>query len=517
MKKLKIILLFSLTIYIIIITSKEIYFTKYSNETEIIGIVTKVNNYDNYSKIEIKGKEKILCTYNENIEIELGSKIRVIGKLKEPNINTNFNLFNYKKYLLSKKIKWIFEIDEYEIINDRIAIKYKIKNYIVKRINKSKNKTYLKLFILGDNELEDSIKINYQLLGISHLFAISGMHISLLTNILMFILNKIIKDKKKNIILISLFLLFYMFLTNYSPSILRAGFLFIFINIKKIFKFKISNEEILIVILSILLLYNPYYIYNLGFVFSFVISYFLIKYNYLLNNKNYLIGIFMTSLVSYIVSIPIAINNFNQINIMSIIYNCIFVPYVSIIVFPLSLVSFIFPFFDNIFTLIIYLLELVCNICSDCNLIIILPKMSVFLIMFYYVFIVSLLNNFKIIKLLLLIIVLIIYSNIKYFNNYPIVTMFDVGQGDSVLLELPYNKNVLIDTGGIVNYYGEDKHNIGKNILISSFKSKGIKKIDYLIITHGDYDHMGEAEYIINNFKIKNVVFNCGKFNKKFR
>jgi len=91
--------------------------------------------------------------------------------------------------------------------------------------------------------------------------------------------------------------------------------------------------------------------------------------------------------------------------------------------------------------------------------------------------------------------------------------MIDVGQGDSILIELPYNKNILIDTGGIVSYYSEDKHNIGKNILIPYFKTRGIKQIDYLILSHGDYDHMGEAEYLVNNFEIKKVILNNDKFN----
>jgi len=513
LKKLKIILLFSILLYISFIIKNEIYFIKYKNENEIIGIVTKVNNYDNYSKLEIKSKEKILCIYNSNIDIKLGTKIKITGILKEPDTNTNFNLFNYKKYLLSKKIKWIFEIEKYEMISDNISIIYKIKNIINYRIEKSKNKDYLKLFILGENELDGDIKTKFQTLGISHLFAISGMHISLLTGILMFLLNKINKNEKLNILIISLFLLFYMFLTNYSPSIIRASFLFILINIKKIFKLKINNENILIIILICLLLYNPYYVYNLGFLFSFTISYFLIKYNNLLNNKNYVSSLFFTSFISFLVSIPIMINGFNQINLTSIIYNCFFVPYVSIIVFPLSLLSFIFPFLEPMFSLTIFLLELFSDVCSNFNLLLIFPKLSYFLIIIYYFLIINLLNNFKLIKLILLILFLLIISNYKYFINYTTITMLDVGQGDSILIELPHNKNILIDTGGIVSYYGEDKHNIGKNILIPYFKTRGIKQIDYLILSHGDYDHMGEAEYLVNNFKIMNVIFNNDNFN----
>ena len=51
------------------------------------------------------------------------------------------------------------------------------------------------------------------------------------------------------------------------------------------------------------------------------------------------------------------------------------------------------------------------------------------------------------------------------------------------------------------------------NKTIPYLKSVGIKSIDYLILTHGDYDHMGEAINLVNNFKVKNVVFNCGEFN----
>ena len=126
MKKLKIILLFSILIYLIIILKNEIYFSKYESENELIGIVVKITEKENYTKIELKAKEKILCTYKGNINLKLGIKIKVKGSLEKIKENTNFNLFNYKKYMLSKKIKWIFKIDNYEIINSKISLKYKI-------------------------------------------------------------------------------------------------------------------------------------------------------------------------------------------------------------------------------------------------------------------------------------------------------------------------------------------------------------------------------------------------------
>ena len=89
------------------------------------------------------------------------------------------------------------------------------------------------------------------------------------------------------------------------------------------------------------------------------------------------------------------------------------------------------------------------------------------------------------------------------------IIFFDVSQGDSILLHYPHNKhNILIDTGGNHTY------EISKNIIIPYLKSKGISKIDYLILTHGDYDHMGEAINLVENFKVEKVIFNCGEFNE---
>lgn len=81
------------------------------------------------------------------------------------------------------------------------------------------------------------------------------------------------------------------------------------------------------------------------------------------------------------------------------------------------------------------------------------------------------------------------------------------------------NKSILIDTGGKISYKIEKWKEKNKefNLMLSSqipfFKSIGLKKIDYLILTHGDADHMKESINLVNNFKVKNVIFNCGNYN----
>ena len=87
--------------------------------------------------------------------------------------------------------------------------------------------------------------------------------------------------------------------------------------------------------------------------------------------------------------------------------------------------------------------------------------------------------------------------------------MIDVNQGDSTVIILPKGKTILIDTGG--SFFSNSL--IVENKTILYLNSRGINKIDLLILTHGDYDHMGEAINLVENFKVEKVIFNCGEFN----
>ena len=142
-------------------------------------------------------------------------------------------------------------------------------------------------------------------------------------------------------------------------------------------------------------------------------------------------------------------------------------------------------------------------------------KVNFVIFCLYYVLIILCLFNLKKGKkriIFVLAMVIIVHSSINFVNNNYIMFM-DVNQGDSTLVVVN-KKTTLIDTGGILQL-NKDKYdyNITNNRTIPYLKSKGIKKIDNLILTHGDYDHMGEAINIVNNFKVEKVIFNCGKFN----
>ena len=220
--------------------------------------------------------------------------------MKEPKNNTNFYLFNYKKYLLSEKINYTFTASNIEVINNHQPVLYKIKNILNEHIKNYKSKAYLNALVLGnDNDINENIEASYQTNGISHLLAISGAQITLFSAILLYIFNKIFSKNTSYVITI-MFLLIYLFITNFSASVLRATIFFIILTINKQFELKINTLSLLILTASLLLIINPYYIYSLGFTLSFTVSFYLILFKNLINKyQNYFSKTLVISLIAF--------------------------------------------------------------------------------------------------------------------------------------------------------------------------------------------------------------------------
>lgn len=517
MKKLKNILQCNYIFYILLVLSLIYSFifinfiilkSEYKDsDKNLYGTVIDYKKSKDKTTIWVKGKEKVLVNYYSDINISYGDYIYVYGVFKKPKENGNFNLFNYKRYLLSNKINYVVTASKITIIKKNDNVFYTLKNNLLKRIESAnKSKGYILAFLYADKSLiEKDVYTKYQKIGVSHLFAVSGMHVSLISIVLLKLLNKI-KERKRYII-VSIFLSIYLFLTNFTISMVRATFQFILFFINKSFKLNIDNSNLVLLLFSILVIINPYNIYNIGFLFSFIISFTLIRCSKLIKGK-FIIKSLKTSLISFFSSMPVLINNFFEVNFLGIILNIIYIPFVSYILFPLSLVTVLFPSLDNILYMFISYFEKITDFFSNIKFLSFsICKMNIFLIIMYYIIFIYILKRKKslVYKIIIAIISLIFLINNGRIVNSE-VSILDVGQGDSSLIRLK-NKNILIDTGGNINY------DISKNILIPYFKSVGIKKIDYLVLTHGDYDHMGEAINLVENFKVEKVIFNCGPYN----
>ena len=515
MKKLKMILqsryIFKiLTILILIIT---IIYTKYypfksvfnTNDTEFIGIVEDYIIKDNQIKISLKSKERIIVTYKYTGKVfnnlSYGDKIKVTGVLKEPSTNNIFNNFNYKKYLYNKKIYYIIEASKIDKIQNNNNHIYTIKNLLYTRINSLKSSNYIKALLFGDNKLDKEIKTSYQINGISHLFSVSGFHINFITSIIYFYLDRVTYNKKIKYITVDIFLVLYLLLCN-TTSLLRCTVMNILLSINHLLKLNIKKIDIVLLTLILCIIINPFIIYDIGFIYSYTISFFLILYKNKYKTNNKLLKIIYISLISFLVSLPINIYTSYEINFLSIILNIIIVPIVSLILLPLSLLTLIFPILDNILYLITSILEKISLYTSNINIFKqILSKPSIILIIIYYLVIILILSKNK--HYYLILILLIFHKTIPLYNSNLEVVMFDVGEADSMLISTPSKKvNILIDTG----------RGIDINNIIIYLKSIGISKLNYLIITHGDEDHIGGALYLIDNFKVDNVILNKGDY-----
>ena len=515
MKKLKMILqsryIFKiLTILILIIT---IIYTKYyhfksvfnTNDTEFIGIVEDYIIKDNQIKISLKSKERIIVTYKYTGKVfnnlSYGDKIKVTGVLKEPSTNNIFNNFNYKKYLYNKKIYYIIEASKIDKIQNNNNHIYTIKNLLYTRINSLKSSNYIKALLFGDNKLDKEIKTSYQINGISHLFSVSGFHINFITSIIYFYLDRVTYNKKIKYITVDIFLVLYLLLCN-TTSLLRCTVMNILLSINHLLKLDIKKIDIVLLTLILCIIINPFIIYDIGFIYSYTISFFLILYKNKYKTNNKLLKIIYISLISFLVSLPINIYTSYEINFLNIILNIIIVPIVSLILLPLSLLTLIFPILDNILYLITSILEKISLYTSNINIFKqILSKPSIILIIIYYLVIILILSKNK--HYYLILILLIFHKTIPLYNSNLEVVMFDVGEADSMLISTPSKKvNILIDTG----------RGIDINNIIIYLKSIGISKLNYLIITHGDEDHIGGALYLIDNFKVDNVILNKGDY-----
>lgn len=508
------ILFFITCIFLLININKKIDVPILTNNSyELIINDYKINDktitiyFDNIiGKYYVDNDEKVK-EFKDNYSF--GDKIYIEGEISVPNNNTIPNNFNYKDYLYHKYIYYIIKIDKIKMISKNDNIFLNIKNSIYKRIDTIKYNDYLYAFILGKSYYIDSeVLNNYKINGITHLFALSGLHVSMFSSIILFILKKIKLNEKLSYFITSLFLIFFAFIASFTPSIIRSVLFFILSSINNVYYLYIKPKYLLYIVFSILIFINPFYIYDTGFILSFCISFFILLFNEKNKINNNLLSILVISILSTLSSLPIIINMSYEINILGFINNLFFIPYVTYIVFPLSIIVVFISKLSFILNFLIIIMEYISKVSSNIlNVKLIFPKMSIFLIIIYYVLLILIVKKINLKK------IFIIYLSFLYFrcnfdkNNY--VYFIDVGQGDSALIVTKNNKSILIDTGGKVG----SNYSLMKSNVIPFFKSIGIRKLDYLFITHGDYDHAGYGIDLVNNFNVKNRFTNKGKYN----
>ena len=359
---------------------------------------------------------------------------------------------------------------------------------------------YQELFLFG--EKSEDIQEDYQQLSqlsLVHLFALSGMHIHILFAIMQSLFSLVV-EKKISKWISYVVIGIYVFSIPMNISLYRAFFVLV---LYELFKKWLNKLDVLSILVIVSLFYNPYLIYSVSFIFSYFI-YFIVLITYQLK---------YSSLLIYLSSIPIILSLNYQLPVFSFLLATIMLPFIEAF-YCFCVFSIIFPIFEIAIEMCVYILKGMLLLMNDINTFLVFSKPTLsFIIMYYIIFFVIIYQlsiHKKIIKYFLILCSLIIsFSFYSQYKIYGEITMIDVGQGDCTLIRLPFNQgNILIDTGGNANY------DLATKVIIPYLKSIGIQKLDYVYISHSDFDHCGALDSLKEHFPIGGVIDEYEKYRK---
>ncbi|PGS48979.1 DNA internalization-related competence protein ComEC/Rec2 [Bacillus sp. AFS041924] len=472
---------------------------------------------------------------------KIGEVCEVNGEVTLPLANSNPYLFNYKKYLLNQDIHWVITANQHSLMNCNngsrsilesiIYSRHALTKYVEDNFN-SNTEGYINALLFGDRlKMDANVESQYQVVGIVHLLAISGSHISLLSLGVYFLLIRIGVTKETSLLITIICIITYGFLAGASASVVRAVIIGVLVGLFKLAKKKVDIASLLFISCIIMLLLKPNYIDDIGFQFSFVTTFVLVLCSdqILYYSSWYAKGLF-TSSITQLVSIPILLFNFHELSPYSILINLLFIPFISFIIMPLCIICFSLSFInleisEYLALVLMFFINISDQLLSICmqlpfiKLIFIHPSggiLSLYVVLIF--FILYFMENKKEKKLT-------IYCFIGFFILmtghlfYPFINpvgkiMFiDVGQGDCILIKLPFNRgNYVIDTGGKLSGNEEswmkrkNQFSTGEDILIPILKGEGISEVDKLIFTHGDIDHIGGGKEVLQSFPVKQLI-----------
>ncbi|GGM31104.1 DNA internalization-related competence protein ComEC/Rec2 [Paraliobacillus quinghaiensis] len=511
-------------------------------EGVILSEVEETTTSTSFIFQEKKSEQKLSVTYfkdpkyhsDQTTSWKTGATCSLQGQVVSPPISKNPGQFNYRKHLKKQAINYqltLGSVTDLECENSSVRqyfynLRKDIKTDIETKIS-SFSSAWIQALLLGqDNLIEDADIELFQRWNLSHLLAISGLHVGLISGFIYFIFTKtgMLTREKAYFVLIVL-LLIYPFLSGGSPSVWRAVLMSVLGIIVLSNNHKIGLTDIISIVFLLCLIINKEIIFQLGFQFSFIVTLaILLSRKFLMRSNKKLEIIFRISFISTVSVLPLQLAHFYFINPLAILLNLFIVPYFTLIVMPLLFVlfisSYVTPFIstliDTSFELIHqFVLTLIRGIDDIFYYPWVIGEIPFGYFIPYYSFLIFLfiaLNKNKksniIFPGILLVGLMIWIACRPYLNPYGTVTMLDVGQGDAIVIELPYRKGVvLIDAAGTMqNDFTTPSDRTYKQIIKPFLYSKGIGKIDAVILSHADHDHIGSVSYLIKEFAVQNII-----------
>lgn len=491
--------------------------------------------------------------YQEDEEQELSlitEKLAVLdvkANIKKPDPARNFGVFNYQSYLSYQNIDWTVAIEEIDQIvwleakffdspklwwiNQRRYLTHFLRSFEEIPLVGLHNKLFFNL----DSPAYRNYKEEFAKLGILHYFSISGFHIYFIRKGLTGFLLRL--GIEPDIVQggVFFFLCFYGSLIAWPIGVIRSVSVYYSGKAAKKLNLAFSSFDILSLVCLILLLINPYYVTQLGFILSFLMTYLITFYQqnkevYAQNLVQTFKNNFELTLLCLLFSWPLLLNSNAEWIPVQLGILLVFAVIFEKGVMPLMFAITGFLFLGQQWEFFIKIISVLSNIFENSRQLISIESWQ---------------NKFSVItgvrvwwEIALLWLAAISWLSlikksgrkrraycligVSYFfiiflcplgDFTTRLTILDVGQGDTLLYQPAFsNAHWLIDTGGRVDWQaveGEEKslfdNNFAKRNLLPALRALGVNHITGLIITHPDGDHLGNLEALAQELSIKQI------------
>jgi len=334
--KIALLLLISDLMLALILSEKELNLGKakkmFVSSTEITREISVMiqsqpriyHEYVVYDSVILQDKDIRIRVYGPRYPVvEFGSKCILHGNLKSTErIDNN----GYVRYLNDRSIYFVMYADSMNcIVGDGLLISLvRWKNRMINNIEMSMNEPQASLvagIMFGENrDFDDSFKEKILVSGTSHVVAASGYNIGFVAGVFSGLFWFV--SRRERFFLLLLFVWGYAFIAGFSVSVLRAVLLFSVVEVERFLGLYIKNWYTLILILFILLLINPYYMRDAGFLLSVSASLGIVYISPLVKRVRFLRSdTIASSLSCYVSTLPILFMIFGKIQIISIVVN----------------------------------------------------------------------------------------------------------------------------------------------------------------------------------------------------
>lgn len=538
----------------------------YNNYIVKINNINEKENYRNICLlIKIKKNKNI-----ENKKLKYGDLIFISGLFEHATTRRNYKGFDYSQYLKTKNIYGICKTDanSLKVLKENSCfvtnmwinkLRNALKNNLQTLLPSDTASIAIALF-LGDSSLiEDTQKQTFSNASLSHVLAISGMHVTYVIVGCSWILNRFDKRKSKYVFIV--FLIFFAQLVGGSPSVIRAVIMSSIMIASKIFYRKSDVINNISISCFIILIINPYNILNLGFQLSFLGTLGIVLFNkkieehlddlhfdkYKLSNKNKkhnkseainknlnksetinknkrhnknkstnlkkLKSLIITSISANILILPILIYNFNIFSVTFLFSNILISPilgiifligYITVIISVVS-IKIAIPFakfLDILIKIFNYIaifssnIEITRVLVTTPNIITVVLYYIAIIYFFYYRSKVINNINYKMCKRIIVIFsIVLILAKFIPIHNNNFKIFF-IDVGQGDSTLIITKANKTILIDGGGSEIGD--YNVGEKVLVPYLLNRKIKNIDYMIFSHFDSDHCGRI-IICNN------------------